>query len=257
MLMVCHHLDQHDPRGRRVRREPHPRRDDRRRGHAARSRARSASSRATARRWAASASRSRAPGRRRTRCAEQRGRLAGETRRQRQPAHPPLHRQVHDQPGDRARHVARDRLASRSASWPTSCSGGRRSSASRPELVIKGGFIAWAQMGDANASIPTPQPLVHAADVRRARRRDGRDLASRSSRSARARGGHVAELGLDEAARRRQRLPRHRQARHEAERRAAGDHRRSRSATRCAPTACSCDRRRRRSLPLAQRYSLF
>jgi urease subunit alpha len=30
----------------------------------------------------------------------------------------------------------------------------------RPELVIKGGFIAWAQMGDANASIPTPQPLV-------------------------------------------------------------------------------------------------
>jgi urease subunit alpha len=29
----------------------------------------------------------------------------------------------------------------------------------RPELVLKGGFIAWAQMGDANASIPTPQPL--------------------------------------------------------------------------------------------------
>jgi urease subunit alpha len=29
----------------------------------------------------------------------------------------------------------------------------------RPEIVIKGGFIAWAQMGDANASIPTPQPL--------------------------------------------------------------------------------------------------
>ena len=28
----------------------------------------------------------------------------------------------------------------------------------RPELVIKGGFIAWAQMGDPNASIPTPQP---------------------------------------------------------------------------------------------------
>jgi len=29
----------------------------------------------------------------------------------------------------------------------------------RPEIVIKGGFIALAQMGDANASIPTPQPL--------------------------------------------------------------------------------------------------
>jgi urease subunit alpha len=30
----------------------------------------------------------------------------------------------------------------------------------RPELVVKGGFIAWAQMGDANASIPTPQPVL-------------------------------------------------------------------------------------------------
>ncbi|WP_163863013.1 urease subunit alpha [Myxococcus eversor] len=30
----------------------------------------------------------------------------------------------------------------------------------RPELVIKGGFIAWGQMGDANASIPTPQPYL-------------------------------------------------------------------------------------------------
>jgi len=29
----------------------------------------------------------------------------------------------------------------------------------RPETVLKGGFIAWAQMGDANASIPTPQPV--------------------------------------------------------------------------------------------------
>jgi len=29
----------------------------------------------------------------------------------------------------------------------------------RPELVIKGGMIAWSQMGDANASIPTPQPV--------------------------------------------------------------------------------------------------
>jgi urease subunit alpha len=30
---------------------------------------------------------------------------------------------------------------------------------SRPEMVIKGGFIAWSQMGDPNASIPTPQPV--------------------------------------------------------------------------------------------------
>jgi urease subunit alpha len=30
----------------------------------------------------------------------------------------------------------------------------------RPHLVVKGGMIAWAQMGDANASIPTPQPVL-------------------------------------------------------------------------------------------------
>ena len=30
----------------------------------------------------------------------------------------------------------------------------------RAELVIKGGAIAWAQMGDANASIPTPEPVL-------------------------------------------------------------------------------------------------
>ena len=28
----------------------------------------------------------------------------------------------------------------------------------KPEIVLKGGAIAWAQMGDPNASIPTPQP---------------------------------------------------------------------------------------------------
>ncbi len=31
---------------------------------------------------------------------------------------------------------------------------------SKPEMVIKGGIIAWAQMGDPNASIPTPQPVI-------------------------------------------------------------------------------------------------
>ena len=29
----------------------------------------------------------------------------------------------------------------------------------KPEMVVKGGIIAWAQMGDPNASIPTPQPV--------------------------------------------------------------------------------------------------
>lgn len=30
----------------------------------------------------------------------------------------------------------------------------------RPHAVLKGGMVAWAQMGDANASIPTPQPQL-------------------------------------------------------------------------------------------------
>ncbi len=31
----------------------------------------------------------------------------------------------------------------------------------KPEVVLKGGFIAWANMGDPNASIPTPQPTFY------------------------------------------------------------------------------------------------
>jgi urease subunit alpha len=30
----------------------------------------------------------------------------------------------------------------------------------KPEIVIKGGLIAGAMMGDGNASIPTPQPVI-------------------------------------------------------------------------------------------------
>ena len=38
--------------------------------------------------------------------------------------------------------------------WKPACFG------SRPEMVVKGGVIAWSQMGDANASIPTPEPVL-------------------------------------------------------------------------------------------------
>ena len=31
----------------------------------------------------------------------------------------------------------------------------------KPEMIVKGGFIAWSAMGDANASIPTPQPVFY------------------------------------------------------------------------------------------------
>ena len=31
----------------------------------------------------------------------------------------------------------------------------------KPEMIVKGGLIAWSLMGDANASIPTPQPVLY------------------------------------------------------------------------------------------------
>ena len=31
----------------------------------------------------------------------------------------------------------------------------------KPEMIVKGGFIAWSAMGDPNASIPTPQPVLY------------------------------------------------------------------------------------------------
>ena len=31
----------------------------------------------------------------------------------------------------------------------------------KPEIIVKGGFIAWSVMGDSNASIPTPQPVLY------------------------------------------------------------------------------------------------
>ena len=31
----------------------------------------------------------------------------------------------------------------------------------KPEMIVKGGFIAWSVMGDPNASIPTPQPALY------------------------------------------------------------------------------------------------
>lgn len=33
--------------------------------------------------------------------------------------------------------------------------------AAKPKMVLKGGFITWAEMGDPNASLPTPQPIIY------------------------------------------------------------------------------------------------
>jgi urease subunit alpha len=65
----------------------------------------------------------------------------------------------------------------------------------RPELVIKGGFIAWAQMGDAGASIPTPQPMwMRGMFGARGRAVGATSLAFVSKRSLDE--GTVAGLGL-------------------------------------------------------------
>ncbi len=65
----------------------------------------------------------------------------------------------------------------------------------RPELVVKGGMIAWAQMGDANASIPTPQPvMMRPMFGARGRAVGGTSLAFVSQRSLEE--GAVRALGL-------------------------------------------------------------
>ena len=73
---------------------------------------------------------------------------------------PPLCRQVHHQPGASPR-----ASTTRSGRWRP----GKLADlvlwepaffGVKPHLVIKGGQIAYAQMGDANASIPTPQPVL-------------------------------------------------------------------------------------------------
>ena len=171
---------------------PHPAVDDRRRGPAARPR------RDLDDRLGLAGD---GPGRRGGRCAPGRPRTSARsggarcpaTGAARQPAGAPLRRQVHDLPGDRARARRRGRARSRSGKladlvlWQPAFFG------VRPSLVIKGGMIAYAAMGDANASIPTPQPVLPAADVRGRAGDGGRDVgALRRAGGARRRPGRPA-----------------------------------------------------------------
>ncbi|MFO0551610.1 MAG: amidohydrolase family protein [Polyangiaceae bacterium] len=65
----------------------------------------------------------------------------------------------------------------------------------RPELVLKGGFVAWSQMGDANASIPTPEPvLMRPMFGARGRATGATSLAFVSERAWQE--GHLRALGL-------------------------------------------------------------
>ncbi|MCA9586516.1 MAG: urease subunit alpha [Myxococcales bacterium] len=65
----------------------------------------------------------------------------------------------------------------------------------KPEMVIKGGFIAWSQMGDPNASIPTPQPSYMRPMFGAFGRATGAtSIAFVSQRALEE--GHIAALGL-------------------------------------------------------------
>ena len=137
--------------------------------------ARSRSSRATARRWAASARRSRAPGRRRTRCPSS---AAGSRAR---PARTTTCARAATSPSTRSTRRSRTAWRTRSARsrsgkladivlWRPAFFG------SRPELVVKGGLHRLGADGRCERLDPDAAAARDAPDVRRARRRDGRDV---------------------------------------------------------------------------------
>lgn len=66
----------------------------------------------------------------------------------------------------------------------------------KPETILKGGLIAWANMGDPNASIPTPQPTIYRPQFAAF----GRAIASTSVTfvsAASLDGGHLDSLRLN------------------------------------------------------------
>ncbi len=65
----------------------------------------------------------------------------------------------------------------------------------KPEIVMKGGFIAWAQMGDPNASIPTPEPAYMRPMFGAYGRATGATSIAFVSQRALAE-GHIRALGL-------------------------------------------------------------
>jgi urease subunit alpha len=65
----------------------------------------------------------------------------------------------------------------------------------KPEIIVKGGFIAWSVMGDANASIPTPQPVLYRPMFGSFGRAPGSTSVLFTSKAALA-AGSLASLGL-------------------------------------------------------------
>ncbi|MEZ4735407.1 MAG: urease subunit alpha [Caldilineaceae bacterium] len=65
----------------------------------------------------------------------------------------------------------------------------------KPDLIVKGGVIAWSVMGDANASIPTPQPVMYRPMFGSFGRAIGSTSLSFMSKAA-VEAGIPAQLGL-------------------------------------------------------------
>ena len=65
----------------------------------------------------------------------------------------------------------------------------------KPEQIVKGGLIAWSVMGDANASIPTPQPVLYRPMFGSFGRAIGPTSVSFMSKAA-VEAGIPAQLGL-------------------------------------------------------------
>ena len=66
----------------------------------------------------------------------------------------------------------------------------------KPKLVLKGGVISWALMGDPNASLPTPQPVYY-RPMFGAFGKALPDTCITFVSRRRARGRHQAKLGLE------------------------------------------------------------
>ncbi len=66
----------------------------------------------------------------------------------------------------------------------------------KPELILKGGFIAWANMGDPNASIPTPQPTFYRPQFGAAGRAVGSTCLTFVSEASLQKNAGVRDLGL-------------------------------------------------------------
>ena len=89
---------------------------------------------------------------------EARGALPRRHGRPRQPPHPPLRREVHDQPGECARHRRPRRIdRSRQDGRPGAVDAGVLRRQAGPDH--QGRLDRAALMGDPNASIPTPEPV--------------------------------------------------------------------------------------------------